>query len=459
MKHLKKTGIWAVLMMLTVLFVMPSAALADEAPAIKVQLNGADVNFTDAVPVNENGRVYVPFRAVFEALDAEVDYRAEDGRIMAEKDGVTVTFYVSQNTVTVDNGMVNTIEIDAPPFIRDGRTYVPVRFAAQTLGLEVGWDGNVSAVVMLDKAQLKENAKGQYTLMDKYLAYAKRQNLTGTVKTEGTLKLEMQMADGSGEPANMIPVTGSIKLNGISSAERADMKMTAEMNLDKLHAALLLNEALTDENLAAMDALKQMNLQVLTDMKNAAAYMKSDIFAQSGMDTNAWYKLKLNDGMTSGMNLQALAANNGVSQTSYEAAVLQMIDGLSPENAEECEITLKNVNMYRDDAFQHVGNQYISSARYNVNGSAVSVSVTLKTNGGTVTGYQQASSVYAGSAPLMTVKLDMTGSKAVVDLNMNAPGELTMKLNGEIRYSVTSETPQALPPYGAVILDMNQAAA
>lgn len=453
MKHLKKSAMLTAIMLLAVLFFVPSMAFASESPAIGVQLNGEDVTFTDAVPLNENGRVYVPFRAVFEALDAEVDYRAEDGRIMAEKEGVNVTFYVDQNSVTVDNGMAKTIEIDAPPFIRDGRTYVPVRFAAQTLGLEVGWDGNVSTVVMLDKAELKENAKGQYKLMDSYLRYAKMQNLTGNVKTEGNLKLNMQLADGSGDAAKMIPITGNVKVNGISSADKADMNMVMELNLDELNAALEQNEAMTDENMAAMEALKQMNMQVLVDNKTGTAYLKSGIFANSGMDGNAWYKLKMNEAQT-GMNLAAVAGN----ENSYEAYAMQMIDSLMPENAAACEMILKNLNMYRDDAFQHVGSQYISSSRYNMNGSATSMSITLKTNGSTVTGYQQASSVYMGNTPIMTIKQDMTGSRATLDMNMNVQGVLTMKLNGDIRYSAAAEKPQAMPPYGAVILDMNQAA-
>ena len=277
------------------------------------------------------------------------------------------------------------------------------------------------------------------------------------MKTEGSLKLDMQMADGSGEAAKMIPLTGSLKLNGITSPDQADMDIAMELNLEELQAALLKNDAMTDDNLAAMDALKQMHMQVLVDNKTGTAYMQSDIFAQSGMDGSAWYKMNLNDAQ-SGLNLQAIAAASADSQNGYEASVMQMIDSLMPENASACEIMLKSLNMYRDDAFQRVGNQYISSTRYDSNGSATSMSITLKTNGSTITGYQQATSVYMGTAPIMTMKLDMTGSKASVDMDMNVQGILTMKVNGDVRYSAASEKPQALPPYGAVILDMSQSA-
>ena len=43
---------------------------------LSVQLNGAYVHFADTQPEKVNGRVMVPFRAIAEALGAEVDYNA-----------------------------------------------------------------------------------------------------------------------------------------------------------------------------------------------------------------------------------------------------------------------------------------------------------------------------------------------------------------------------------------------
>ena len=47
---------------------------------LSVQLNGAYVHFADAHPEKVNGRVMVPFRAIAEALGAEVDYNAGNHR-------------------------------------------------------------------------------------------------------------------------------------------------------------------------------------------------------------------------------------------------------------------------------------------------------------------------------------------------------------------------------------------
>ena len=101
----------------------------------------------------------------------------------------------------------------------------------------------------------------------------------------------------------------------------------------------------------------------------------------------------------------------------------------------------------------------MSSTKYNLNGMTVSMSITLKTNGSAVTGYQEATAIYMGTAPLMTMKTDQSGSRASMDMTMNVQGLLTMKVNGDITYSAAQEKPQSAPPSGAVILDMTQNAA
>ena len=107
---------------------------------LTVQLNGDMIKFPDAKPEKVNGRVMVPFRAIAEALGAEVDYNA--GAITAKKDGETLSFALGgkQLTVTDSTGkVVKTTPIDTAPYKKGGRTYVPVRFFAEGFGLTVQW--------------------------------------------------------------------------------------------------------------------------------------------------------------------------------------------------------------------------------------------------------------------------------------------------------------------------------
>ena len=87
MKRFKHCGmLLASLLALTAL--LTGAAMAAESPngarpVISVQLNGEMVPFTDVVPEVVDQRTFLPFRAVLEAMGAEVDYDAATSTVTA----------------------------------------------------------------------------------------------------------------------------------------------------------------------------------------------------------------------------------------------------------------------------------------------------------------------------------------------------------------------------------------
>ena len=88
---------------------------------LSVQLNGAYVHFADTQPEKVNGRVMVPFRAIAEALGAEVDYNA--GAITAKKDGQTLAFSLGGKQLTATDSVgktVKTVQLDTAPYKKGG---------------------------------------------------------------------------------------------------------------------------------------------------------------------------------------------------------------------------------------------------------------------------------------------------------------------------------------------------
>ena len=122
----------------TVLFLL--ALLALPAWAVTVTVDGKTLA---TEPVLTGGRVLVPLRAVFQALDAKVDYR--NSTITATRDGQTVVLKPNSSVAQVNGQMMN---LDAPARLMGGTTYVPLRFVAQALGEEVAWHGSTQTVVI-----------------------------------------------------------------------------------------------------------------------------------------------------------------------------------------------------------------------------------------------------------------------------------------------------------------------
>ncbi len=104
-------------------------------------ING-EVYTLDASPyIKPPGRTMVPLRFISEGLGATVDYAPKTGKVKEVYiyfKGKKITLYIGKNEALIDGSKVY---LDAAPEIKPpGRTFVPIRFIAETFGADVGWD-------------------------------------------------------------------------------------------------------------------------------------------------------------------------------------------------------------------------------------------------------------------------------------------------------------------------------
>lgn len=104
-------------------------------PPIQVTLNGEKLVFTQP-PIVVEGRVYVPFREMFEKLGATVSWDGENQVVTATMDDLEVK--IERGHWVYVNGNWVPIEVDHRNIT--GHLMVPVRLIAKTAGLEVNWD-------------------------------------------------------------------------------------------------------------------------------------------------------------------------------------------------------------------------------------------------------------------------------------------------------------------------------
>lgn len=124
--------------------------------AIKVVYGDKPIVF-DAQPELSEGRTMVPVRLAAEALGFEVTFAENDDasvrtvKIAKGADAVQLTLGSSEVRKLGENGQDVVKPIDAAPYLKEERTYVPVRFFAEELGLDVQWDPDTHTVVLRDK--------------------------------------------------------------------------------------------------------------------------------------------------------------------------------------------------------------------------------------------------------------------------------------------------------------------
>lgn len=122
---------------------------------ISVSLNGEKLAF-DVLPVIDEGRTLVPFRAIFEALGCAVSYspRKDGNFVNAMKGEKYLSLKIGSDEMQVGG---KTVKLDAAPRIENGRTLVPLRAVSESLNLKVDWDGETKTVSISEKA-------GQYKI-------------------------------------------------------------------------------------------------------------------------------------------------------------------------------------------------------------------------------------------------------------------------------------------------------
>ncbi|HAG08013.1 MAG TPA: copper amine oxidase [Desulfotomaculum sp.] len=99
--------------------------------------------FFDVPPETEKGRVLVPLRGIFEALQAKVDWDQSTATVTAVLEDKTILLTMGKQEALINEQKV---WLDVPPQIRAGRTMVPLRFVSEALGAKVIWQNNPPAI-------------------------------------------------------------------------------------------------------------------------------------------------------------------------------------------------------------------------------------------------------------------------------------------------------------------------
>ncbi len=94
-----------------------------------VQLSG--------LPVVSGSRMLIPFRDLLEDMGAEMSWNGSARKVTARMSNKEVELAIGSSTAWV-NGKAHALS--APAQLIDGKTYIPLRFAAEALGARVKWE-------------------------------------------------------------------------------------------------------------------------------------------------------------------------------------------------------------------------------------------------------------------------------------------------------------------------------
>ncbi len=136
----------------------------------KIAFSSADVPPVIITPAGEKGgRTLIPARALFEKMGGTVHWDDANRAVNVALGDKNILLIIDSDNATVDG---TAVKLDVPALIIDhdgdykGSTMIPVRFVAEALGCEVGWEADTRTVaVKLEKKA--EETPDQTTDKDK----------------------------------------------------------------------------------------------------------------------------------------------------------------------------------------------------------------------------------------------------------------------------------------------------
>ena len=457
---------------------MAAEAGAAPAPAkpIAVQLNGQTLAFPDAAPEAVNGRTFLPVRAVFEALGAQVSYSPSAQTVTAVRDGTTVTMALGSTAATVEtDGVKTALTMDAAPYAKNNRTYVPVRFAAQALGCAVGWDQGDSTVILVDVRKLLSDtlSKYSYTYLERFSDYT-----AGAKYSEGNWAFTADM-DASMAMEGLSPVVMTGAMDGVmGDAARAEVSMNLKLDMEGFLTDLARQSGqeagFTAEERALLDSLKKggIGMELRADLETGMYYMTytGDLMEQMDLPAGTWISMDLSPLYGAlGMDPTQLADPSQAADPQALANLIPFFVNLDDKDgsyaflAQAVDAVAK---FLADESFVKDGDMLTSTFAFQQGTSKIGLTLALETDGDKVVGYgidfELAGVLDAGSdgSPMSIALALSTGMdakdhmRAHISLSATDLIALTMDVSGGCAPS--DKAPKTEPPAGADVITLEE---
>lgn len=166
---------------------------------ILIYVNGTLVQFDVQPFIDSQNRTQVPVRFVAESLGYNVDWNQTKQQVSITGNGQEIILTVNSNKATVDGKVVT---FDTYVVLKDGRTFVPLRFVSENLGAKVDYKlvNNVNRIDITTtggSAPATSTITGLERLTDKDVAKIK-ENLQAISKIMPEDSINFNMTDGGG---------------------------------------------------------------------------------------------------------------------------------------------------------------------------------------------------------------------------------------------------------------------
>lgn len=431
-----------------------------------MQVNGQEVPFPDAEPESKNGRTFIPVRAAFEALGAEVTWDQADKSVTAVKGDTTVVMALDSTKAEVTkDGQKQELTMDVAPYSKGGRTYVPVRFAAEAFSCAVGWDGDEHTVMIVDVDALLGDAT--FENLDGWVRADLEREVPNPAKTTGQMSLKMTMPDAQGK-IQAYPLSATF--SGISTDTKAELQM--EMDFAELFALFAGGSDLSAADKAELKKLSQAAVETRMDLESGKIYFTIDcpllltMIGEGLGDGNVWYlmdlaKLSEAGGFDYQSYLQGIEEMLGSEYAGFRELMVSLLSDLELTSAAyDYEMLQTSAEilcaLLSDQAMVKSGSNYTVNWALKEDSSVLGqIKMTYQTSGDRLVGVKMEMTIDDGMDG-MTLKMNVRegGTNTTMDMDIDLGSDLKLSFALSAKTVQANAQPAVEPPAGAQIVDI-----
>ncbi len=435
----------------------------------------------DAAPEITHGRTMVPFRAIAEEMGFTVSY--DNGAIVGSDGETSVAFTVGETACVVKTlAGEEAVTMDTAPYIKEDRTYVPVRFFAEAMGMTVAWDDEYKVAVIYDKEAVIEEINQDFTVYNSLLT-----SQQGSVEMPEDFEMMFSMGLTITEISSL-DGNRTYPLNFDVTVIKEGNKMQGTMLLDLYELFKLTAEesGVTEEHMEAAlmgmePHLKNMKADLILNLDEGKMYLHCPILHYvMSMDgslpltdvENTWFmigELPEVDLDTLGMNdvYQQMAEVDSVGELLLMIGAPEYSMNPSKGLEELMEIVDLFEKLFGDSVFVQKGDVYTVTWDYTLEELAPSdvyveggylkgtMSLNIKTGAEQVDFECRINDDYEGDV-LMKVTGDTKGYNGVVSMMVHQENSMILEMEIEMKMTDVKTAPLAAPPAGATIIDISE---
>jgi GH25 family lysozyme M1 (1,4-beta-N-acetylmuramidase) len=122
----------------------PSTTITLQIGSDKAIINGK-LQQLDVAPFTIQDRTMVPIRFISETLGAKVDWNPNTQEVTITMPNVTIILTIGQKTAKINGNLVS---LDVPAQLFNSRTFVPLRFISENLGLHIDYSSDIQSITI-----------------------------------------------------------------------------------------------------------------------------------------------------------------------------------------------------------------------------------------------------------------------------------------------------------------------